>query len=662
MKSAPIPSDEAQRLARLRSYGVLDTPPEETFDRIVRLAQRLLEAPIVLVSLVDAHRQWFKAKVGLDVAETPREQAFCAHAILEQEVMVVPDAAEDSRFVANPLVQTEPRIRFYVGAPLGPKEGQGAIGTLCALDRTPRVPKPSDVEGLRDLAALVTDELELRRTRRDVERRVAMYELSERVARAGHWFYDRDEKRLEWSQETYRIHGVDPTHHRPTIEDSRSRVHPDDRPQVDQLIEHALRNQEPCELDYRLLRPDGEERRVHARGLLEGAFSDHYVFGTLHDITERHALEEQVRQAERLASIGTLAAGVAHEINNPLTYLQTNLEVLREGAAEDERDELFDEVADGLERIRRIVAGLKTFSRTHPDNAQNETVSLARVVDTAIRLCRNELHHRANLVVDRGLDVAHVRGDEAQLVQVAVNLLLNAGQAIPAGHATEHQIAVQIRSRDDDWVCFQVTDTGAGMDEKTVARAFSPFFTTKSDSEGTGLGLSISHRIIEAHGGHIEVESEVGEGTRVRVLLPTALPVAVRPPSTDPPASIAPEHWRVLVVDDDALVRKALARLLRGHSVDVEHDARRVLERLERGEADYDAIVCDLMMPSMTGWDFHAALEERFPEFVPRLIFLTGGAFTPEGRAFAGRSALPILTKPIDARTLRKAIREVVER
>lgn len=157
MPAAPLPPDESQRLAALRELLILDTPPEERFDRIVRFAADEFDVPIALVSLVDAHRQWFKARVGLDVCETGRDAAFCAHAILEPEVMVVEDALADPRFVDNPLVNGAPGIRFYAGAPL--QVGGRHVGTLCVIDVRPRGFDATDASILRAMRALVEEEL-----------------------------------------------------------------------------------------------------------------------------------------------------------------------------------------------------------------------------------------------------------------------------------------------------------------------------------------------------------------------------------------------------------------------------------------------------------------------------------------------------------------------
>jgi diguanylate cyclase (GGDEF)-like protein len=158
MTTQPIPLDEVERLIELRSLGILDTPPEERFDRITRIAQRLFRVPIVLVSLVDEDRQWFKACVGLETEETPREVSFCAHAIMSDDVLHVPDALQDERFRENPLVTGEPKIRLYAGAPIESPKGH-KLGTLCVIDREPRQLTDDDLATLRDLAALVKDEV-----------------------------------------------------------------------------------------------------------------------------------------------------------------------------------------------------------------------------------------------------------------------------------------------------------------------------------------------------------------------------------------------------------------------------------------------------------------------------------------------------------------------
>ncbi len=178
MKSAPIPENESNRLNKLNLYQVLDTPPEEAFDRITRLIAEIIDVPIALVSLVDSERQWFKSKYGLDAAETSREIAFCAHAILDDVPFIVEDTSKDTRFSDNPLVVNDPSIRFYAGAPLTTPDGLN-IGTLCAIDRVPRKLTTQQTQLLTDFASIVVDELELR-----VALRGAMNDVADEVRRA----------------------------------------------------------------------------------------------------------------------------------------------------------------------------------------------------------------------------------------------------------------------------------------------------------------------------------------------------------------------------------------------------------------------------------------------------------------------------------------------
>ena len=169
MPAAQPPPTETERLADLRAHGILDTDPEADFDEVTRMAAAVCGTPIALVSLIDEQRQWFKARIGLETTETPREQAFCAHAILQDEILEVPDAERDARFVDNPLVQGEPHIRFYAGAPLVSAAGH-PLGTLCVLDRVPRTLSDAQLGNLRVLAGQVSERLEARRRLRELAR------------------------------------------------------------------------------------------------------------------------------------------------------------------------------------------------------------------------------------------------------------------------------------------------------------------------------------------------------------------------------------------------------------------------------------------------------------------------------------------------------------
>jgi PAS domain S-box-containing protein len=280
---------ELVRLDTLRGFSILDTPPNDRFDRITSLVSDIFDVPIALVSLVDADRQWFKSHQGLEAAETPRDQSFCAHVLPmgRNAVMVVEDAALDPRFAANPLVTGGPLIRFYLGAALTAKDGSN-LGTLCAIDTKPR-PRPTDreIERLRILARVVIDELELSTAQSEVSERKRLLELAEATSGVGHWRYDITTGDVEWSDEVYRIHGVAPKAFKPDYEHVVNFYHVDDQPILNGLVERALRNGVGYECKLRLVRADGELRHVVARAECQsdGAGNTTALVGVFQDIT-----------------------------------------------------------------------------------------------------------------------------------------------------------------------------------------------------------------------------------------------------------------------------------------------------------------------------------------------------------------------------------------
>jgi CheY-like chemotaxis protein len=307
------------------------------------------------------------------------------------------------------------------------------------------------------------------------------------------------------------------------------------------------------------------------------------------------------------------------------------------------------EARQGGERVRKIVRGLKAFSRA--DEERRAALDVRQVLDVAASMANNEIVHRARLVKDFG-DAPAVFADEAQLGQVFINLLVNAAQAIPEGHAEANEIRISTWSDGAGRAVVEVRDTGPGMSPEVQARVFDPFFTTKPIGVGTGLGLSICHGIIAGLGGEITVASEPGRGTIFRVALPAASAVQAPEKAKTKGAWTAKTRGRILVIDDDAMVAKALSRVLDDHDVTVLTDAREARERLARGER-FDLIFCDLMMPEMTGMDLHAEISRTIPGLCDRMIFVSGGAFTPTAMEFLARVPNERIDKPFDPEHIR---------
>jgi PAS domain S-box-containing protein len=383
------------------------------------------------------------------------------------------------------------------------------------------------------------------------------------------------------------------------------------------------------------------------------------------DVTEHVRSQAQLMVSDRMVSVGMLAAGVAHEINNPLFAVTANLEVAsrdldaliaRVGGSVDV-DELREELSEArmaAQRVREIVRDLKIFSRS--EDEQRAAVDIHAVLESTLRMAWNEVKHRARLVRDYG-EVLPVFANEARLGQVFLNLVVNAAQAIPTGEADQNEIRVVTRMSDDrDRLVIDVVDTGPGIPPEILAKLFTPFFTTKPIGEGTGLGLMICQRIVNEVGGSIEVDSEVGVGTTVRVSLPVATEASTERSEEPPAVVVSARRVRILVVDDDAVVGRAVKRGLSGaHDVELFTAAREALARIEAGER-YDVILCDLMMPVMDGAQLYHEIQRVAPELVERIIFMTGGAFTAAAREFLDTVANPRIDKPFDLDTLRALV------
>lgn len=379
---------------------------------------------------------------------------------------------------------------------------------------------------------------------------------------------------------------------------------------------------------------------------------------------ERKEMQSQLAFADRMASVGTLAAGVAHELNNPLMYVLSNLRLTREelDAADParwtERAKLqLDEAIQGAVRMQNIVRDLKSFSR--PDDEQPHNADLREVLESAINMCRNEVRHRAHLERDFG-DTPPVAAAESRLVQVFVNLLINAAQAMPERPVAANRIVVRTRTGKDGSAVVEVIDNGTGIEASRLSRVFDPFFTTKGLAEGTGLGLSICRNIIDDAGGTIEAASQPGSGTTFTVRLPASERTETTEPSRPQRVSMVRSRARVVVIDDEPLVGRSIRRALRGHEVQVFSSGQEAIERLCSDEP-FDLVFCDLMMPEVSGMEVFDEVSARRPDLAGRFVFMTGGAFTSQARDFLRETALVCLEKPFELHQIRELVRERAE-
>jgi signal transduction histidine kinase len=428
--------------------------------------------------------------------------------------------------------------------------------------------------------------------------------------------------------------------------------------------------------------------------------------------SEHRELQARLAQTDRLTSLGTLAVGVAHEINNPLAYVLLNLGYVAEelprllaqrfvgdapasqgttnsmtrgdflgssmgpssvpsGSTARAKEVLvaLEHAREGAERIRDTVRSLQTFSR--PENETRAPLQLATLLDATVPMVANEIRHRARLVKDYG-PVPDVVANEARLGQVFLNLLLNAVQALPEDRSETNEIHLTLRSPSPDRVVVEVRDNGMGIPPQVRGRIFEPFFTTKPVGIGTGLGLTICHGIITSLAGTLTFESEVGKGTTFRVELPAAVRTLgatavarasgeLRAGELPAPVEASTPRGRILVVDDEPIVCFSLERLLstEGEVVALT-SARQALASVQSGER-YDVILCDLMMPEMDAPVLYDEIRAVSPAQAERMVFVTGGAFTVRAREFLESVPNPRLGKPFDVDALVELVRARID-
>ncbi|HXU06256.1 MAG TPA: ATP-binding protein [Polyangia bacterium] len=397
----------------------------------------------------------------------------------------------------------------------------------------------------------------------------------------------------------------------------------------------------------------------------------------IRDATDEREREIGRLQSEKLASIGMLAAGVAHEINNPAAFVLANIEALtgHMRLIEDKLRELpggdtaraalsnllFDasavlqESKEGMARIQRIVRDLGSFS--HADEDVNVPISVNTAIESALTMLRNELKYRAR--VEQDLRASRpVLASAPRLGQVFLNLISNAVQALEDVNVKRN--LVRVRSFDDgDYVVVEVSDNGPGISPDAAPRIFESFFTTKPRGMGTGLGLPISLGIVRSLGGEIIVDNRPGEGATFRVRIPAtaAASPAARTPLPEMTPSRVFQRRRILAVDDEALLLKAYRRMLcDAHDLTTALGGHEALSVLEKEAARFDVVLCDLQMPEMSGMELHAAVMQRYPALASRFVFVTGGAFSGDARRFLEESVPAVIQKPFNVDELLRLV------
>ncbi len=760
----------------------MDSPAEASFDRLTRLAARLMNAPVALVTLLDGDREYIKSCVGMDGAAgraTPVSHSFCRHAVEAGRPLLVEDAVADPRVRDTPAVR-ERGVRSYAGYPIRTPDGH-VLGTLCVVDFHARTWSDDEQQVLADLADAATTEIAQR------------VHLAEQARSEAHY------RRLV-STSPYAIYALDAEGH--FVELNRAGeallgresqtvlgsyfgaiIAPKDLPAVERVFIDLLTGAtDKALMEMDLMRPSGELRRVCVTatairedgrvtgihgigrdttdeqvllgemkllhlalgnlsqgvsitdergrvifvnraftdilGIASAAHAQSYVdalvpdaeggqeeeiaegvrdagewsglvwrrrmddgrrvpldlfvsavdcaegggrcfFTIVQDAAERLERERHLRRAERLAGLGTLVGGVAHELNNPLTAIKgfTALMLMDPRTLEDlEALEVMKREAD---RAAQIVANLRRLARdTQEEDTPRTRVDLNNVIGHILQVRGYSLGTH-NIEVGTELDAAlpAIMADRGQMEQVLLNLVVNAEQAL-AGRP-EPRITLRTQGGERG-VSVYVVDNGSGIPPETLERIFDPFYTTKAPGEGTGLGLALVHGMVADHGGRVHVESVPAEGTTFRIDFPAAEEGKAEPPPARETRNAAAETLRVLVVDDEDSIRRTLSRYLarRGHSVSVAAEGGEALRILE-SEGGFDVILSDVRMPGLSGDRLHARLRERGDGMDRRLVFMSGDALGDQTANALSTCEVPVILKPFDMETVAHTVEAV---
>ena len=692
---------EARRLETLRSYAVLDTPNEEELDDLVKLAAQICQTPIALISLVDEHRQWFKAAFGLKLKETSREISFCDHALRQAGVFVVPDAKLHREFADNPLVLGEPGIRFYAGAPLVAPDGQ-TLGTLCVIDREARALSDAQERALSVLSRHVMAQFELRRQAQATNRvNRALLSLleDERIAEAAvrksgelnRGVLDSMLAQIAVLDRNGRIIAVNdawrrfaneriggnsgqssPTHvggsyldvwqNSFEVRDSEART-------VREGLQSLLRGERSSfTLEYSCRA--GDEKRWFVLSATPLKTEDGGAAVSHSDITERLAMEEQLRQSHRLDAVGQLTGGVAHDFNNMLTVILGNAELLQEALERDvAHRELAEMIVGAANSAAELTKRLLAFARKQALNPI--AVDSNQLIADMYPLLRRTLAANLEIELAAESDVWQALVDPAQLENALLNLCINARDAMLGGgrlrietknaELDEDYASGQVDVKSGQYVLIAVTDTGCGIAPDVLRRVFEPFFTTKDKGKGTGLGLAMVYGFIKQSGGHISIYSEPGLGTTVRMYLPRAADDSPQSPVATGVFRIIHGTETILLVEDEEQVRRfALSQLKSlGYKVLQAQNGVEAMELIERG-GQIDLLFTDVVMPGgMSGRQLADAARKRRPGL--RVLFTSGyneDAIVHPGRLGQGVQLLP---KPYRRRDLAERIRSILD-
>jgi PAS domain S-box-containing protein len=686
--SAAAPDDsqsaESLRLDALRRYAILDSLPEENFDRIVEVASRQFNA---IISLVDEERLWMKAMIGIDIAQSGRDKTFSDITIKQDGVFIVPDVEADDRFSNNPMVIGPSKLRFYAGAPILSSNGQ-RVGAICVGDKKPRFDFGEDEQRLlMDLADIVSGALEARVVAQttlgnlepNVDSALEQHRRFLESLRDGILSCDQHGVLSVMNSTARKMYGLDKAP--PTIyqlvgrmrmyqPDGVTAIEPEEAP-----IHRALAGDT---VDRELIVSSGDGHacvvRINGQPLLDSAGDNVGAVSAIEDITETRRLEDRFRQAQKMEAVGQLTSGLAHDFNNLLAVVMGNLQLIERVVKTDEKalrrtHAALDAVRRGAELTKRLLA----FSRKQ-DLKPTPTEANALITGMSDMLERT-LGEWVDIAIIPASEDWTVTVDESQLESAVLNLCVNARDAMKdGGRLTVEAQNMRIgpghfKDADDlpagDYVRISVTDTGTGMPEDVAQRVFEPFFTTKDVGEGSGLGLSMVYGFIKQSDGHITIYSEIDHGTSIAMYLPRLQTEVAVEPDESVTAEAEPQAvqaHRILVVEDNEAVRDVAVAMLEdmGYHVIEAQDGLSALEVLKVENGKFDLMFTDIVMP---GGMHGPALAKEARAVFPHLpvLYTSGYAEAAVMREGDIGNSFDLVSKPYRLEELEEKVRKALD-
>jgi PAS domain S-box-containing protein len=682
MRTAPKPSNEAERIAALRSFNILDTAPEAAYDEIVRLAAAITGSETALVSLIDDDRQWFKARLNLDAPQTHRDLAFCAHAIHDDKIFEVEDALLDERFHDNPLVTGPPKIRHYAGAPLITEEGF-ALGTLCVIDKAPRLLTGDQRHLLRLLANRVIAEFELRRTNVELHKaldaaRSSREKLEQSEERFQHLFqhahdiiYFTDAKGcFTWFNPT----ALEITHF--TTKELLGKnfidlIDPQHRHRAKRFYDlQMLRRTPNTYLEFPLISKDGRTVWIgqHVQVIFEGDELKGFQ-AVARDITEQVELKRELREAhDNAVEAARLKSGflanVSHELRTPMNGIIGMTNLLLDTELTPEQRDYTQTVRESASALLGIINDVLDFSRIEADKIEIENIDfdLREVVEQTTALLESNAYEKG-LPLEVTIDASvpqFVNGDPIRLRQILNNLVGNAIKFTLRGKITV--LASAEKNLDGNLLTFTITDQGIGIAHDKLKHIFEAFtqadVSTTRNYGGSGLGLAITKSLVDKLGGDIFVQSTPGQGSTFTFTIPYSISESARPIAA--PQSFNTQdldHLKILVAEDNLVNQKVITGQLKklGIIPQVVNNGEEALEELDK--QPFDVLLLDCQMPIMDGFTASQKIREREEAAGANgsrlhIIALTANAMqgTEERCLAAGMDAY--IAKPVNFATL----------